>query len=418
MIKGQKKSELILYLVLWAVLFAAPVVSMLVGDFFMSSPMDAEMRGYIVQSSSVDWQNVYNAWGLLSMFCVTFFVHNIFVAPLLVYGNHRKAYGFTVVALTAAFMFYQIACRPHHREAVPDKKPLPEMEMKRAVRPDYSRTFTHGKPDDSNAEGHINPPPLPEKGRKGDRIVEKREPPRAFGGQDSVAFIIMALLLGLNIGAKSFFKSMDDRKRIKDLERENLNSQLEYLKYQINPHFFMNTLNNIHALVDIDPEQAKYTIEVLSKLMRYVLYDGNRTMAPLQKELDFISHYVDLMRIRFTDKVRIAVSLPQSVPDVQVPSLLFITFVENAFKHGVSYRKRSFIEVGVMVDETLGEIVFSCNNSRKNGEEDRRGGVGLQNAKRRLKLIYGNDYVLTSDSSPEEYRLLLRLPTNKHHEND
>ena len=138
-----------------------------------------------------------------------------------------------------------------------------------------------------------------------DRKAPKHEPPQAFGGEDSVAFIIMILLMGLNIGAKYFFKSLDDRKRMKLLEKENLSRQLEYLKYQINPHFFMNTLNNIHALVDIDPEQAKHTIEVLSKLMRYTLYEGNKTMAPLKKELDFITHYIDLMRIRYTDKVRI-----------------------------------------------------------------------------------------------------------------
>ncbi len=172
----------------------------------------------------------------------------------------------------------------------------------------------------------------------------------------------------------------------------------------------MNTLNNIHALVDIDPEQAKHTIEVLSKLMRYALYEGNKTMAPLQKELDFISHYIDLMRIRYTDKVCITLSLPPMVPDVQVPSLLFTTFVENAFKHGVSYQKESFIEVSLRVDEATQEINFCCNNSRKPAAEDKHGGVGLQNAKKRLQLIYGDEYELNVISNEEEYRLLLRLP--------
>ncbi len=247
-------------------------------------------------------------------------------------------------------------------------------------------------------------------GRPGARVDE---PPMAFGGQDSVAFIIMALLMALNVGAKHYFKTIDDKKRMKELERENLHRQLESLKYQINPHFFMNTLNNIHALVDIDAEQAKYTIEVLSKLMRYVLYEGNKTMAPLQKELNFIAHYVELMRIRYTDKVRITTRLPQSIPDVQVPSLLFTTFVENAFKHGVSYRRPSFIEVSCSVDPETDEVVFACRNSRKPEDEERHGGVGLQNAKKRLQIIYGDSYTLHIVSNEEEYHVLLRLPTRQ-----
>lgn len=372
MIKGQKKTEIILYVVLWTFLFAAPLVSMLVDDF--------------------EWQIVFNAWSLLAMFCITFFLHNFFIAPLLVYGNRKWAYAVSTLALIVCFVGYQIHFRPQH------PGPEPELELK-------NKPELYKRPEPKDRPG-------PGMEHWDEHFHEKKpEPPRAFGGQDPVAFIIMALLLGLNIGAKSFFKSLDDKKRIEDLERENLNNQLEYLKYQINPHFFMNTLNNIHALVDIAPEQAKYTIEVLSKLMRYVLYEGNKTMAPLQKELDFISHYVDLMRIRYTDKVRISVSLPSSVPDVQVPSLLFITFVENAFKHGVSYKQSSFIEVAVLVDETIHEIAFSCNNSVKPETEGKKpGGVGLQNARKRLQLIYGDDYKLKIDSNTEEFRLLLRLP--------
>lgn len=384
MIKGQKKTEIILYVVLWTFLFAAPLVSMLVEDF--------------------EWQIVFNAWSLLAMFCITFFLHNFFIAPLLVYGNRKWVYAVSTLALILCFVGYQIHFRPQRPEPEPEPEPKNKPELYKRPEP-KDRLEQYKRPEPKDRPG-------PGMEYWDEHFHEKKpEPPRTFGGQDSVAFIIMALLLGLNIGAKSFFKSLDDKKRIEDLERENLNSQLEYLKYQVNPHFFMNTLNNIHALVDIAPEQAKYTIEVLSKLMRYVLYEGNKTMAPLQKELDFISHYVELMRIRYTDKVRISVSLPSSVPDVLVPSLLFITFVENAFKHGVSYQKSSFIEVAVQVDENIREIAFSCTNSVKPETEGKKpGGVGLQNARKRLQLIYGDDYKLNIDSKPEEFRLLLRFP--------
>ncbi len=427
MVVGQKKMELILYLVLWAILFAAPVVSVLVGEVFFSSATDTATAS--AQATSFDWNGVLNAWGLLAMFCVAFFLHNFLIAPLLVYGNRKWTYGISVTALLVAFVAYQTVCRPHHPEARPDGGPKPKMErtgkdMTKPVMahelpansPGLRPTGSPGNPfggehriPPTEGEGMRQPPQPRGDGGEGPHRKEM-EPPRVFGGQDSVAFIIMALLLGLNVCTKYFFKSLDDKKKFKELERENLNRQLEYLKYQISPHFFMNTLNNIHALVDIDPEQAKHTIEVLSKLMRYALYEGNKTMASLQKELDFISHYIDLMRIRYTDKVRITLSLPPMVPDVQVPSLLFTTFVENAFKHGVSYQKESFIEVSLRVDEATQEINFCCNNSRKPAAEDKHGGVGLQNAKKRLQLIYGDEYELNVISNEEEYRLLLRLP--------
>ena len=429
MVVGQKRMEIILYLVLWAILFAAPVVSVLVGDVFFSSATDVAAATASDQASAIDWNGVFNAWGLLAMFCVTFFLHNFLIAPLLVYGNRKWTYVISVAVLLVAFIAYQLACRPHHPEARPNGGPKPKMErteedlknpvmahelpgntpgVRPAGGPGEPFAGEYGTPPSEGEEPRN--PPQPRGGDGKDPHRKEMEPPRVFGGQDSVAFIIMALLLGLNVCTKYFFKSLDDKKKFKELERENLNRQLEYLKYQINPHFFMNTLNNIHALVDIDPEQAKHTIEVLSKLMRYALYEGNKTMAPLQKELDFIGHYMDLMKIRYTDKVRITLSLPPTVPDVQVPSLLFTTFVENAFKHGVSYQRESFIEVSVSVDEATQEIDFCCYNSRIPATEDKHGGVGLQNAKKRLQLIYGDEYELNVISNEEEYRLLLRLP--------
>ncbi len=395
MMKGQKKTELIVYAALWTLLFAAPLVSAVVAVCYPAASGVSERAAADAADTarSLDWDGVYSAWGLLSVFFVAFAVHNFFIAPLLVYRNRRWTYCIAAFCFAICFACYQMIGRPHPPVPMDDRGDRHEME--RMERPPMPMDAPPRRPD------------MPKEPKK-----QGHEPPQAFGGEDSVAFIIMALLVGLNVGVKYFFKSLDDRKRMKQLEKENLNRQLEYLKYQINPHFFMNTLNNIHALVDINPEQAKHTIEVLSKLMRYALYEGNKTMAPLQRELDFIRHYVDLMSIRYTDKVRISVSLPDAVPDVQVPSLLFTTFVENAFKHGVSYRKNSFIEVSVTVDSVSQDVLFRCVNSRKPEAEDCHGGVGLRNARRRLQLIYGSDYALDIDSTPDEYSLTLRLPAH------
>lgn len=381
-IRGLKRSELILYGVLWAILFAASALSVCTDE------------------ASFDWASLIKTWLFLAQFCITFFIHNFFIAPLLVNHGKKWQYGLWVVILLGGF----VGCQQMKRDA---NEPRPRHER-----------FPHNEefPPPEEMSHRAMEPRHAENPRREIEPLPRREKP--FGGPSMVAFIIMLLLVGLNVGMKYYFKSLDDRKRMKDLERDNLYQQLQYLKYQINPHFFMNTLNNIHALVDIDPEEAKKTIEVLSKLMRYVLYDADKPMAALQKELDFLGHYVDLMRIRYTDKVRISISVPTSVPDVQVPSLLFATFVENAFKHGVSYQKNSFIEVSVQVDEMAREIDFLCNNSKKTEAEERhkalsmkkRAGVGLQNAIKRLTLIYGDEYELNIDAKAEEYRLLLRLP--------
>ena len=420
MIQGQKRSELVLYATLWTVLFAASAASVYLDD------------------SSFDWTSLLSTWKFLAMFCVTFFVHNFCIAPLFVYQDRRWRYGIGVALLFALFFGYQMV-----REAKePPKKDNPGMEKTdkdRPQNPSHGRMWKPMGPGPEMDEGPMHgpmemaPDGLASDPSRQDVHAPADNPPKdhepdpmmkakPFGGPSMVASTIMLLLLGLNVGTKYYFKSLDDRKRMKELERDNLNQQLQYLKYQINPHFFMNTLNNIHALVDIDPEEAKHTIEVLSKLMRYVLYEADKPMASLQKELDFLGHYIGLMRIRYTDKVRISVSWPASVPDVQVPSLLFATFVENAFKHGVSYQRDSFIEVSMTVDEQSRELCFLCNNSQKPEMEEqqasrdkaasasRSGGVGLQNAVKRLDLIYGHDYELKIEADAEEHRLLLRLP--------
>ncbi len=465
--KGQKKTEIILYIALWAILFATPVISMFVGGFF-SMPSDEPAREIVGQeSSSYDWAHILSAWSLLGMFCVTFFIHNFLIAPLLVYRSNKWQYGMGLLALIVAFALFQLFGRSHRPKPMDEQKTRKEKVSQRPAEThllsvpmglEAKPGMEQGRPQEmGNPEGKDKPdgmkesdgkerpdgmsppdgmrkpdgmgqpdnhrnigrPDEPDRGPKG----HENEPPLVFGGQDSVAFIIMALLLGLNIGIKYFFKSLDDRKRMKELERENLSNQLAYLKYQINPHFFMNTLNNIHALVDINSEQAKYTIEVLSKMMRYVLYEGNKAMAPLQKEMDFLANYIELMRIRYTDKVRISVSLPKemtpvnatatpvSIQNVEIPSMLLINFVENAFKHGVSYQIESFIEVIARIDETSHELEFLCHNSRKPATEEKQGGVGLQNTIKRLQLIYGKDgYDLHIYSNEEEYKVLLRLP--------
>ena len=165
----------------------------------------------------------------------------------------------------------------------------------------------------------------------------------------------------------------------------------------------MNTLNNIHALVDIDTGKAKSTIVELSKLMRYVLYEASNKTILLSREVQFLKNYIALMSLRYTNKVSIQMDFPVEVPEVQIPPLLFVSFVENAFKHGVSYRSESFIHVLMQLDEG-NRLSFRCSNSN-NGSADE-----LENIRKRLRLLFGNDYTLSITEEEHKFDVLLIIP--------
>ena len=224
-----------------------------------------------------------------------------------------------------------------------------------------------------------------------------------------IHFMIAFLMVGFNIAIKLFFKSFRDEEMLKELEHQRLQSELQYLKYQINPHFFMNTLNNIHALVDIDTGKAKSTIVELSKLMRYVLYEASNKTILLKREVQFLENYIAIMGLRYTDKVSIEMKFPIEVPEVQIPPLLFISFVENAFKHGVSYRNDSFVRVIVQQEEG-NRLTFRCTNSNNGRADEQHHGIGLDNIRKRLRLLFGNDYTLSITQDKNKFDVLLIIP--------
>ena len=364
----QSKYENMAYVALWSLLFAAPLLSLYVrttGDDTMT----------------FDWQEVFMVWRRLAVFLLLFLVHNFVLAPLLIHRQKRWLYALLTVCMIGLFTFYQCSHRP-------------PME----------RPFNHEPPPMEHRDdfpGH----------RKDIPRHHRNVPPAIIGEHDIIAIVILILMLGVNLGIKSYFKSRDDQKELLRLEKENLKQQLEYLKYQINPHFFMNTLNNIHALVDIDPEKAKTTILELSKLMRFVLYEGNKARVPLDREISFVQNYITLMKIRYTDKVRITFLTPDTLPSKEVPPLIFITFVENAFKHGVTYQQESFIQVEFRMEQP-DHLTFICRNSRIEREKNngKEGGVGLTNVRQRLELIYGNRFILDIKDESNQYLVNLTIP--------
>ena len=368
----QSKYENAVYVALWGLLFAVPLLSL-----YVRSTGDSEFV--------VNWEEVWMVWRHFTVYLLLFLIHNFLLAPLFIYRNRRWLYAVLTLCLIGLFTVYQCNNHPEH--------------MRRHHHPMEQR-----EPRPMDRDFDNEPPP-----EFRDKPLDKK-PPVFIGEKDIVAIVVVILMCGMNLGIKLYFRTRNDHKKLMALEKENLEQQLEYLRYQINPHFFMNTLNNIHALVDIDPEKAKDTILELSKMMRFVLYEGDKKGVPLSREFDFIRHYIHLMKLRYTDKVKISVDLPIEAPDKQIPPLMLITFIENAFKHGISYQHDSFIDVKAEIKRE--QLCFQCRNSKADKPNEEKGGVGLQNVKQRLNLLYDNNFTLNIKDEADVYNVELTIPLN------
>ncbi len=221
------------------------------------------------------------------------------------------------------------------------------------------------------------------------------------------AFSLM--MVAANGGIKYVYKSIRDEQLMNELRTQNLQVEMEYLKYQINPHFFMNTLNNIHALIDIDPDTAKGAVIDLSKMMRYVLYESGCSSTTLKRDLEFVTNYIELMRIRYAEQVSVTFKQSDNLPlSTTIPPLLLVVFVENAFKHGVGGNE-SYIDISIEARDSL--LAFCIENSIANTERS-GGGIGLVNVRKRLELIYGEKFTMTTGLREASYRVELTIPIN------
>ena len=227
------------------------------------------------------------------------------------------------------------------------------------------------------------------------------------------SMLLGIVIAGINSMIKLYYRAIVTTQRMAMLEKEAVESQMEYLKHQINPHFLMNTLNNIHAMIDFDTEMAKKSVVELSHLLRHVLYDSSEKHTTLDKEVEFIDSYIKLMRIRYIDEVNIEFNTPDIVlcRKIKLPPLLLIVLVENAFKHGISYDANSYVKIDIMAfDDELTCIVANSRHEASNSNTE-HSGIGLSNITRRLEMLFGKRYTLTiDDSDAKRYSVELVIP--------
>lgn len=340
--------ENLLYFLVWSLALLVPI---------LNSKMMAEEHVLL--------GNILIVWSKLLPYIIIFFINNFWFAPKLLMRRRYMMYlGISLVMLSLIFLGLE-----YYQENI------------RTASTEQTTFIMHGKASFTDLEWYWN------------------------------------VLLGLfmccaNSMIKMMFKSMEEEQRMAEMERHRLQTEMEYLKYQINPHFFMNTLNNIHALIDIDTTAAQRSVIELSKMMRYVLYDSDNATIDIVNEVRFIENYIALMKIRYTEDIDVDMKVENPLPsNIKIPPLLLIVLVENAFKHGVSYNKRSYVRIYISCHKS--SVICEVRNSRHHTQrkDNKASGLGLENMRKRLDLLFGNDYSLTIDeSNRDEYFVKLKMP--------
>ena len=224
----------------------------------------------------------------------------------------------------------------------------------------------------------------------------------------SAAFFQLVFIF-LAIGVRSIIRSNDIQMQLQEERRKTTEAELTWLKNQLNPHFLFNTLNNISSLTQIDPDKAQESIGQLSDTLRYALYGTEADKVPLSGEVEFMDNYIQLMQLRCNERTEVTTDWKLPETDVKIAPLLFISLIENAFKHGVNARMDSFVHVRLHPEAK--DLVFECENSvfEKSGEDHIGSGIGLENLKRRLELIYPDAYSYEQSEQDGVYAVRLML---------
>ncbi|MDB5130923.1 MAG: putative signal transduction histidine kinase [Mucilaginibacter sp.] len=225
--------------------------------------------------------------------------------------------------------------------------------------------------------------------------------------------LIFLFILGGSI-AYFFSKAWVNNELIrKQLEAHQLSTEIKFLKSQINPHFLFNTLNNLFSMAQAKGnDDLADGISKLSEMMRYMIYESNAEIVPLSKEIEYLKNSIVLNKLRYADnEVKVNFNYPGHMQDLNIAPMIFIPFVENAFKHGVVINQSSQIDISISASDGK-SIIFTCENKdygfiRKMDDND--GGIGLENVKRRLELVYPDKYNLAINKEDDQYSVTLKI---------
>lgn len=225
-----------------------------------------------------------------------------------------------------------------------------------------------------------------------------------FGMFNAVMNVIFAIAIG--IGFEKFIQQKESERKFAEISKEKLDSELKFLKTQINPHFLFNTLNNIYGLSLKKSSETPEIILKLAKIMRYNIYDSSKTTVPIAKEIENIQDFIDIQKIRH-QLVKVEFSILSDDDSQEISPLILLQFVENAFKHGASEsRFNSFINIHLELKNKV--LIFKVVNSKELQNEKESTKIGLKNIKRQLELLYPKHLLEIIDQN-ESYTAILKI---------
>ena len=374
------RNENVLYLSVWLLIAILPVVLEL---------------WELINNHGFTWRFVQRWWIGMIPLVIIFLLHNYLLIPKLMKRGKVKGYCLSLLAILCLYGgVQQVAVQKMRREF-------------------QERMIEHRQRLETSEAPFVRPEQLPERAQGQRTEIRPQVPGRPMPSRMHLfpllfKIMLAAMTLGLNVAISLSFTYSREQAKREELLKNRLQEELKYLKQQISPHFLMNVLNNIHEMTEENVKEAQDMILELSYLMRYVLYESENAMTTLAAESRFISSYVALMKRRYVEGI-VKVSLDihdKASENINLPPLLFISFIENAFKHGVSYNNETHIDI--KLNEDNGKITFICDNTIPQKKTPaKEGGVGLSNVRRRLDLLYGEDYSL--DIIQDEYSHSVKL---------
>ncbi|MGA1977354.1 MAG: histidine kinase [Bacteroidales bacterium] len=357
---GGKRIKLLLHFLAWIILLGIPL--------------------YFIKRWHVDNDFIWLYYTNIIISGIIFYANYLVLIPRFFFSTKRYKYFLAVIILVAVFSL------------------VSDFSDRMIFKYVHENAITERSADMSIGKGPQVPPAQ----------IRRNKPP--FRQMHLYNYTINSIfLVFFSLGLSVLERQSDIEKIQKELEKEKLNSELAFLKNQISPHFFFNTLNNIYSLISINTKDAQLAVLRLSKLMRYLLYESEQGNTPLSSEIDFMVNYIDLMKLRLSNKVDLKVAFPEKYEDKSIPPLLFITFIENAFKHGISNVGKSFIDISLVSEND--SIIFKCTNSLGNqgNAQDNESGIGLENIRKRLNLLFPGKHEMKIDKSGNTFAVSLTI---------
>ncbi|MBU0474079.1 MAG: histidine kinase [Bacteroidetes bacterium] len=228
-----------------------------------------------------------------------------------------------------------------------------------------------------------------------------------------IAFLNPLLLMIITSGARSYYRGIKLQLQLQEVQTKQYQAELDLLRFQINPHFFFNTLNNLFSMARKQKDESTSKgIAKLSHIMRYIIYDCNVDKIELEKEIDMINNFIELQKLRFSDEddIKINFGIVGELQNQEIAPMLLVPFVENAFKHGISLKNMSPINIKLKIEtETLIFSVRNNVNKLRYNRENEHSGIGLQNVKRRLELLYPNKHELLIENIDDKFDINLKI---------